>query len=237
VLKGQDQKSLLLLYLADELSVPDRAAVARMLEADAGLRDELAGLEAAQQAFEDSMAFLDSAPVSSESAAVRRIGQAMRQHMADQLRRPGKTAIVAHSRSRYPLWAYPSAAAAVVAISFLSWWGHRSEMPLKIAVNNTPQMSVPGNPPVPSHAWPAKTGVATGEPTRNINQGTSGQTPVAAGSEDSAQPDPEASPNTLGEVNLTQPKESVVSLYAAEDEVAELSRSRAQTFGFSLGNE
>ena len=51
-------------------------------------------------------------------------------------------ATVVKPKLRYPWWAYPSVAAAVVAITFLSWWGNQQDMPLKIespiAKNTTP---------------------------------------------------------------------------------------------------
>ena len=76
MLTDLNQESVLLLYLADELSDADRAEVDQRLASDAGLKAELQKLEAAQSSFASAMSALDARPAPLESLAVRRIGTA-----------------------------------------------------------------------------------------------------------------------------------------------------------------
>jgi anti-sigma factor RsiW len=115
--------SRLLMYLADELSPADRAQVEQLLGADPALRDELQELDGAIASFDAEMARLDATPLQGESAALIRIGSAMRNRMAERsIASISKPAMIAPIR-RFPVWAYPSAAAAAVLVAFLVWYG------------------------------------------------------------------------------------------------------------------
>ena len=199
MLQELNHESLLLLYLTDELSASERARVQTMLETDAGLRTKLSRLDASIQSFEDGMARLDAMPLSSESAGVRQIGQMMRGRMAEQLART-VPATVAKPKLGYPWWAYPSVAAAVVLITFVSWWGNRPEGPMKM----------------PSQIGSTQTQTMPAEEATQLA---------------------ESIKNNFRATNLAQPEQSVASLDAAEDGIAELSRSQSRIIGSSDGNE
>jgi hypothetical protein len=146
MLQELDKESLLLLYVADELSSADRAEVDAMLESDTALRALLNGLEGTIEVFDVGMAQLDAIPLLSESAAVWRIGQAMRQRLTEQAAPSVSPAPAEQPRLKYPWWAYPSVAAAVVLICFVSWWGNRPDQPLKLPADG---------PGVIAHTGPA----------------------------------------------------------------------------------
>jgi hypothetical protein len=206
VLQDLNKESLLLLCAADELSARDRAQVARMLASDAEMRLQLAAIEEAMQGFGSRMARLDAMAMPSDSLALRRIGQAMRQHMAAQLAQAArKPAQAAHSRMRYPWWAYPAVAAAVVLIAFISWWGARPDQPMR---------------------YPAERGSEIANSTQPASQSDSATQLAAA----------EEIQKSFSESNLTQPQKSVASLDAAEDQIAELSRTQAD-FRYSGGDQ
>lgn len=115
----ENNEVILLMYLAGELPPVDRAEVAQMLAGDASLRSELERLRAMSGEFESRLAALDRAePLTSEAVVVRRVGRAMRQHIAARAAR--KVQLV---RAKLILrwWAYPSIAAAVIFLAFLTW--------------------------------------------------------------------------------------------------------------------
>ncbi|HWE01249.1 MAG TPA: hypothetical protein VG326_02475 [Tepidisphaeraceae bacterium] len=118
-----NNSSRLMMYLAGELAAEDRAQVERMLGADAALRAELQELDGAIGSFDAGMARLDATPLQGESAALTRIGSAMRQRLADRSMSadaPERIGIV--RLRRFPAWAYPAAAAAAVLIACLVWF-------------------------------------------------------------------------------------------------------------------
>jgi hypothetical protein len=128
-----NKESMLLMYVADELSAADRAEVDRRLASDPVFAAELRRLESSVRTFEAAMARLDATALPHESIIVRRIGLAMRQHIADDLSAEVASTCIARRRTlRYPGWAYPAAAAAAVLIAFVSWWGHRPDGTLKL---------------------------------------------------------------------------------------------------------
>jgi hypothetical protein len=208
VLQELNKESLLLLYVADELSAKDQAEVDRMLASDAGLRAELDQLEGTIQGFESAMAALDAVPLAAESAAIRNIGQTMRQRLADQLVQSTPTPTTVQPRMRYPWWLYPGVAAAVVLISFVSWWGTRPDGMLRITADHTPAIHSPQMPQV------------------------AGVTPP---DEDVQLAD--ALKKNFETSNLTQTEKSVASLDAAEDQIAELSRAQSDFRYTENGNE
>jgi hypothetical protein len=118
----ENNELILLMYLAGELPAMDRQEVEQMLAADAGLRRELEQVLSMVDGLQTGLAGLDAAEaMPSEALAVRRIGRAMRQHFADRAAQAARIAKPASRRAAFPWWAYPSVAAAVIFIAFLTW--------------------------------------------------------------------------------------------------------------------
>jgi hypothetical protein len=197
MLRELDKESILLLYLADELSATDRAEVERMLSADAGLQSELERLSAAQSSFESAMATLDARPLASESVVTRRIGAAMRQKLAEQVAKPQPAAPAPQRRTRYPWWAYPTASAAAVLIAMVSYWGHQPDgkSNLPAHTDQGPMVQIPGDT--------ANRTLATAADDKQVE---------------------DLNLNFEND-NASQPKPSVASLDSAEHHLAELSHS------------
>lgn len=228
VLRELNKESLLLLYLAEELSAEDRAQVERMLAGDAGLRADLEKLGGAFEVFETGMARLDARPLPAESVMVRSIGGAMRQRMAERMFETARSAAPAAQRGlRYPAWAYPVAAAAAVLIAFLGYWGHQPDGSAKIPPRDRQMVRVPVLPGVPLRPGGenpvARAPAVTAEETRVADI-------QAAEMSDNFEID-----------NSAQPENSVVSLDVAEHHLAELTRRHDQfapsVLGFNDGNE
>jgi anti-sigma factor RsiW len=120
----QNNDAVLLLYLAGELPPEDRTEVEQMLATDPLMRGALERLRDASDAFESAMPGLDRATrlPAPEPVAMRRVMRAMRQWQARRLAAPGPAE--SRRKIRFPLWAYPLAAAASVVIAFLVWWGN-----------------------------------------------------------------------------------------------------------------
>ena len=123
-----DNDALLLLYVADELAPEDLADVEQQLGVDAVLRAELAivraGTSAATAAL-DAVEALDP-PVgisaSAETVALRRVGRVLRQRQVERLAR-NRPVAPPQKQPRFPSWAYPAAAAAVLLMATLAWRG------------------------------------------------------------------------------------------------------------------
>lgn len=142
--KLENNEFILLMYLADELPVEDKAEVERMFETDRALREQLAELRGAHSRFSERMTRSDDAsPLRTSQAAMsRRIGRAMRQRLADRV-----VPAPAKKRGlRYPWWAYPSAAVAASVLAGLTWWGNvRGGGPSKLAAA-IPTYTTPSDP-------------------------------------------------------------------------------------------
>ena len=118
----ENNEQILLMYVAGELPAVDHQEVDQMLAGDVGLRRELERVREMYGAMANGLAALDRAEkLTPETMAVHRIGRAMRQQLrlraAEAARkvRPGSTRLI------LPWWAYPSVAAAVLFIAFLTW--------------------------------------------------------------------------------------------------------------------
>lgn len=117
----ENNEAILLMYLADELPPEDRAEVEQMLSRDQRLRSELERLQRINQTVEEGLGMLDEAfPVSRQERALRRVSRIVRQWAVDRLR-PQEEPEEVVSR-RFPLWGYPIAGAAMVAILLAIWW-------------------------------------------------------------------------------------------------------------------
>ncbi len=116
----ENNEAVLLLYLADELPAEDRAEVELLLQNDAAMRAELERLEVVKAKVFGAMASLDAADrAGSQSVAIGRVGQAMRQ-WAELRNRP--TMSIDQTPRKFPLWGYPLAAAAMVLLGLGIWW-------------------------------------------------------------------------------------------------------------------
>ena len=150
-LRQLDRDSILTLYVADELGHDDRAAVERMLAGDAEMRAELEALRQAWSAADADFVAADerlALPVASQSAE-RRVSRMLRQWHAESLalgpaKDEGKTG------RKFPWWAYPTAAAACLALGALVWWENqpiRSDAANSVATTQSDSGTVeaPGN--------------------------------------------------------------------------------------------
>jgi hypothetical protein len=126
-----DDESLLLMYLVDELSAADRAAVDHRLSADPSLRQQLEALQFAYASTNELLEADDRAtplPVSTQVAA-RRVSRLMAQWQVDRAVSPRQTPAAPVVGLRYPWWIYPTSAAAALFLAFLVWWGHSDRGP------------------------------------------------------------------------------------------------------------
>jgi hypothetical protein len=145
--KLDNNESVLLMYLAEELPAEDRAEIERMLAGDDALRKQLASLRLAQETTESALRAVDAMPLmdgraamesgsAAEAAAIRRISRSMRSHLVRQLSyrpaEPAKRGLL------FPWWAYPSAATAASVLAFFVWFANYT--------GNSP-LNIPG----PSH--------------------------------------------------------------------------------------
>jgi anti-sigma-K factor RskA len=119
--KITDERSMLLMYLAGELSAPDREEVERRLAKDARLAAELADLQASHASYLEMMSILEAAtpPAVPDAAAAQRANRAIRQWATRRLANPLPAARANHF---LPRWVYPMAAAAAMVVAVI-WWG------------------------------------------------------------------------------------------------------------------
>jgi hypothetical protein len=125
----KSDESLLLMYMADELSGEDRAQLEARLEREPDLRAQLEQVRALNDSVADAITGLDSSmrlPVS-EGVAVRKVVRVMRQWQSDRMApRPPEEPV---DQLRFPWWSYPLATAAAVLIAFIVWWGAQDGPP------------------------------------------------------------------------------------------------------------
>jgi len=145
LLQNLDRESILLLYVADELSADDRASVEGILAKDPGMRQ---GLEELQSAYAGIECELEAADARERlalpaSAASRRVGMAVRSWHAKRLARPA--AKNGRGKYRVPVWAYPVAAAIAVLFGAIFVWGIRDEGPVRISAAGQKPMMI-GDP-------------------------------------------------------------------------------------------
>jgi hypothetical protein len=119
--KITDERSVLLLYLADELSSSDRQEVEQRLSGEPRLAAELENLRASHAAYLETMSVLDAAMKTAVPlpAAQQRANRAIRQWATRRLANPIPSV---RTRRFLPPWVYPMAAAAAVLVAVI-WWG------------------------------------------------------------------------------------------------------------------
>ena len=126
----ENNEAVLLMYLADELPAEDRAEVEQLLASDEGMRSALSTLRAADghmtMAFSEADGLLlpPATEAARRSVAVRRMSRAMvrfhvdrdQQIALDEARKPSRSL-------NLPRWSYPFAAAAIILIAWVGYWG------------------------------------------------------------------------------------------------------------------
>ena len=96
-------------------------------------------------------AWIRRKPLSNEPAMTRRIGRAMRQHMADRAAAADRTVKPPQGRLAIPWWSYPAAVAALVFLAFLTWVATFNSVNPVVPVAVVPQGgSAVAGPVVPS---------------------------------------------------------------------------------------
>ena len=149
-----NNESILLLYLAGELSAEDRQDVEQHLAADPQFREELETLRTAYDGAGEALAAADKSERLKlpEASAARRVGNAVRAWHALRLSMP--PAETKRGGLRFPWWWYVTASAAglvVITVSLSKMLGDRMPMELKplmpIASNDDPS-SAPSDPDV-----------------------------------------------------------------------------------------
>jgi anti-sigma factor RsiW len=118
-----DDQAVLLLYLGDELDARDRAAVEMRLAAEPRLAMELDRLRVLETTVRGMVGPGDAAqsgPTPADAqAAARQVGRGVtRWHLTQR-----SAAAQGRAGWRLPQWAYPAAAAALLLVAYLAWWG------------------------------------------------------------------------------------------------------------------
>ncbi|HEX3359013.1 MAG TPA: hypothetical protein VHS31_18685 [Tepidisphaeraceae bacterium] len=121
-IQNLDRESLLMLYLAGELSAKEQTQVDAMLAADPGLRREYEELIAAKGAMDGIMSGADAklplpAP---QLASVRKVSGAIKQWHIDRTTR--KASISIRPARRYGWWYASGAVAAAIVITVFVLW-------------------------------------------------------------------------------------------------------------------
>jgi len=140
--KISDDRGILLLYLADELSPGDRQLIQQRLAVEAPLAAQLAELQAAHGAFMDAMNTLDAAtpPPVPELAAMQRANRAIRQWATRKLAHPAPAEA---PRPLIPQWWYPIAAAAMVIVAVTVWGVRHNEVYFEHhQLDDTPEVAI-----------------------------------------------------------------------------------------------
>ena len=127
----ENNEAVLLMYLADELPGDDRAEVAQLLASDSALRSELEALRSTQDYLTQVFSAADGLAIPAvvedigrQAAAARQVSRAMvRYRLESEQRAAREQARPAVRALRLPKWSYPFAAAAMVLIAWVSYWG------------------------------------------------------------------------------------------------------------------
>jgi anti-sigma factor RsiW len=164
LLHNLDKQAILLMYLAGELPAEDRGEVEQMLAGDSQLRAEFDQLRGAHGEIELALRTADEAERLALPAgtAARRVGQAVRSWHAWRLTQP--PAEPQRMRRRFPAWAYPIAAAVVLVVGYVGWWGLQPDRPMMLKAPNTmPSESELADADNAAHAAPGDATASTPE--------------------------------------------------------------------------
>jgi anti-sigma factor RsiW len=122
-----DAESVLLLYLAGELSADERSRVDEALANDAGLRDVVVRLRAMLDECDRALTRLDDADFGGQAMRLDRqaaVDARASEVVRNWIAQPRAAAEPLRRRTRdAPVWTYPFAAAAAILLGFLIYWG------------------------------------------------------------------------------------------------------------------
>jgi anti-sigma-K factor RskA len=131
----ENNEAILLMYLAGELPPDDQIEVEQQLASDEGLRAEFDRLRETHAAMKE---LLSAANISSQSeeTAVRQTVRAMVRFQLEHREKQDAVVEERRRRLRLPTWIYPFAAAAMLIIAYVAWWGfsNNSNGPGKLAL-------------------------------------------------------------------------------------------------------
>jgi hypothetical protein len=130
----ENNEAVLLMYLAGELPPDDRAEVEQLLASDGALRAELDQLRDVNADVKQVLASANG-PAISEETAVRQTLRAMVRFQLEQRGKPAASVDEPRRRLRVPSWIYPFAAAAMLLIAYVAWWGFTNTGPGKLALH------------------------------------------------------------------------------------------------------
>jgi anti-sigma-K factor RskA len=118
----ENDEAILLMYLAGELAEQDRAEVERMLQRDAGLRAQLAGLAATSDSVTAMLGQLDSPIAASRrEAAVRSVSRALISARHERLAYASPGVRTARTSLNLKRFLVPAVAAAILVVGIFLW--------------------------------------------------------------------------------------------------------------------
>jgi hypothetical protein len=117
----ESDEAILLMYVADELPLADRAAVERRLQSDAPLRDQLDAIRGLQDSAFGSMRAMDAQRLPGQGAGSRQVVRVMQRWNAGRALERAAQPQPSRMRLHIPSWLYPVAAAAIVVVGFAIW--------------------------------------------------------------------------------------------------------------------
>jgi len=134
----QSDEAVLLMFLAGELPEAEQAEVEGRLASDADLRARFEQMREVYAQVYAGMAQLDESsrlPGNGQEMAVKRVGRMMRQWQIDRMR------AAANGNGQYKLswWKVSSAAAAMILVGWVAWWGMTPATPFSDGGGGVPE--------------------------------------------------------------------------------------------------
>jgi len=123
----QSDEAVLLMYLAGELPGAEQEEIEARLEKEEPLRGKLEEMRATQERVLGGMGELDASASSRwdgrQEMAAKNVTAMMRQWQVDRMRAAAAMGNGNGPKRHAPWWAYSSAAAALILIGWVAWWG------------------------------------------------------------------------------------------------------------------